>query len=149
MVYDTLDNFFRYASLHPFFYKVDKFLNITNLFDLEPGKHEIYEDCYAGVSEYMSKSIDECFIECHRKYIDIQIVLKGREMIGVCSKNFCHELEYDAERDFQVLRGDVDLIKMDIGRFAIFFPNDGHMPQIKMGGDAEEIKKLVIKVPVL
>ncbi|MBI4845181.1 MAG: YhcH/YjgK/YiaL family protein [Candidatus Omnitrophica bacterium] len=148
MIYDSLENFKIYLGIHPYFKYILKYFK-TYFSDAPLGKHIIYDNMIAIVSEYKLKDILEGFIECHRKYIDIQVVLNGMERIGVCNINSCKKEEYDEERDFQKLTGNVDFILLKKGYFVIFFPQDAHMPQIKNGEKADVVKKLVIKVPVV
>jgi YhcH/YjgK/YiaL family protein len=51
---------------------------------------------------------------------------------------------YNSEKDYTLYKGHVSLIQMKPGMFAIFYPNDLHMPGLS---DMEvKVKKLVIKV---
>jgi len=114
------------------------------------GKYEVNnQGTFALVMEYITKEISECFIECHRKYIDIQLLSEGREKIGICNIMECKEDPYDPDKDLQKLVGEVSFINMIPDRFAIFFPRDGHMPQIKYGDFPEKVKKVVFKVTTL
>lgn len=149
MIYDRLENFSRHVSRHAQFQAVLKFLDSEAISSLSVGRYEVdKEGAYAMVSEYDTKPVSEGFIECHRKYIDIQVMIKGTERIGVCVKSSCRELPYDAEKEFQKLEGEVSFITLKAGDFAVFFPQDGHMPQIQIGSGPEKVKKIVFKVPV-
>ena len=84
---------------------------------------------FAIVQEYMTKDESEGFIECHRKYIDVQYVASGIEQAGISAKSACCEAaKYDKDKDFQKLRGKTDFITLDPSVFAIFFTEDGHIP---------------------
>jgi YhcH/YjgK/YiaL family protein len=149
MILDSFDNFDKYLCLHYGFRDAAGFISRQDLAELPSGKYEIDANgILASVSEYETKAISQCFIECHLKYIDIQIILFGREKIGVCNKKDCMEGDYDDNKDFQKLRGDVSFINLTPGMFAIFFPHDGHMPQAQYADKPETVKKVVIKVPV-
>jgi len=150
MIYDSLGNFSNYLCLHPHFKSVHAFMKENNPASMAQGKYEVNDQgAFVLISEYNTKEISEGFIECHRKYIDIQILLEGRERIGICNILECKEDPYDPEKDLQKLAGEVSFIEMAPNRFAIFFPCDGHMPQIKYGDLTEKVKKLVFKVPIL
>jgi YhcH/YjgK/YiaL family protein len=114
------------------------------------GKYKIgRKGTFALVQEYSTKDESEGFIECHRKFIDIQYLAKGSERVGVRAKSACAPLiPYDPEKDFQKLKGKVDFITLDPDVFAVFFPDDGHMPAIKYGKKNEKVRKIVVKVPV-
>ncbi|RPJ16919.1 MAG: DUF386 domain-containing protein [Desulfobacteraceae bacterium] len=149
MIYDSINNFTDYFSLHPHFRTAYDFMKKNDPSSMAEGKCEVNNNgIFALISEYNTKVISEAFIECHRKYIDIQILLEGREKIGVCNIQDCREYPYDSEKDLQKLAGEVSLINMIPGRFVIFFPRDGHMPQIQYGDFPEKVKKVVFKVPV-
>jgi YhcH/YjgK/YiaL family protein len=149
MIYDTLDNFKFYSGLHPSFSDIQLYLEKTDLSRLDNGRHSVNESgAYASVNEYMTKTLDECFIECHQKYIDIQIIVYGDEKIGVASTKHCIGQPYDQDKDLQKLSGDVDFIKLIPGMFMVFFPHDAHEPNVISGVEPVRVKKIVFKVPV-
>ncbi len=55
--------------------------------------------------------------------------------------------EYNEQNDITFFEGERSFTKVEAGMFAIFFPNDLHMPGINVG-DSEFVKKIVIKVKV-
>ena len=150
MIYDHISNFNKYVCVHPHFKDAHNFILTNNLSALMPGKIEINQHgAYASISKYYPKIQKDGILGCHKKYIDIQILLEGIEQIGVCNKIGCTEFEYNKETDFQKLDGDVSYIKMDNKYFAVFFPQDAHMPQIQYKKNKNEIKKIVFKIQVL
>jgi YhcH/YjgK/YiaL family protein len=149
MIFDALDHFDDYRGAHSLFTRVAVFLRATDLAALAEGRHEIGRDgCFALVSEYRTLEPGEGFIECHHRYADIQILVRGIERIGVCHRSSCAVTARDEERDFDTLEGEVDWITLRPGSFAVFFPQDGHMPKIRHGAAATAVRKVVIKVPV-
>ena len=110
MIYDTLKNGGIYHSVHSEFKKAFTFLRGKNLLTLPIGKYKIgRKGTFALVQEYSTREESEGFIECHRKYIDIQYLSKGIEKVGVCAKSECTPMiPYDAEKDFQKLKGKVE-----------------------------------------
>ena len=149
MVLDALSNFPLYLPLHPQFAAAYAFLRAHDIDALPPGRYEIDEaGAFALISEYASRALAECFIECHRRYIDIQLLTRGREGVGYCRRNAGAELPYDAEKDYLKLEGEIDLLTLEPGVFAIFFPDDGHMPMIHLEELPSTVKKVVFKVPV-
>jgi len=151
MIYDSLHNFSMYLCLHPHFADALAFLKKHEgiLPALMAGSYDINSSgAFASVSEYESKPISEGFLEYHRKFIDIQIIIKGREKIGVVQKDDCRDLGYEEEKDLGKVEGSVDYITMDRNKVAIFFPQDAHMPQISCSDQREKVKKVVFKIPV-
>jgi biofilm protein TabA len=150
LIYDTLGNAGIYRSVHSEFKKAFAFLCGKNLLTLPIGKYKIgRKGTFALIQEYSTREEYEGFIECHRKYIDIQYLAKGSEKVGISAKSACAPLTaYDPEKDFQKLRGNVDFITLEPNVFAVFFPDDGHMPAIKHGKKKQKVRKIVVKVPV-
>lgn len=149
MIFDQLDNFPLYLSLHPHFADTWAFLKTHEADALVPGRYEVNAGgAFALVSEYATRPLAESFIECHRRYIDIQLLTRGAEAVGVCSRAACRELPYDAEKDFLKLVGPTDRLTLRPGSFAVFFPDDGHMPMLQLDGEPVAVKKVVFKIPV-
>jgi biofilm protein TabA len=149
VILDSLNIFPRYCAINPQFNAVLSFVNKTNLSTVDIGRLELDESAHALVSEYQSKPVSDCFIECHRKFIDLQMVIQGVEKIGVCNASNCTEITaYDPEKDFQKLEGELDFITLKPGLFAVFFPQDGHMPGICSGKTPEKVRKIVFKIPI-
>lgn len=152
MIYDTLNNFSKYLCLHPQFSDALAFLKAheADMTTLASEKYDINSDgAFASISEYESKPVDEGLLEYHRKFIDIQIMIAGREKIGIAHKDHCRDMEYQGEKDLGKMEGTADFISMDTTNFVIFFPQDAHMPQISCSGKREPVKKVVFKLPVL
>lgn len=149
MIFDSLKNFRLYEKIHPGFVDIQAFIAKTDLTALANGTHPV-NDCgaYASVNEYQTRSIEDCFIECHQKFIDIQMIAWGEEKIGVANKMFCDAQPYDEEKDLQKLTGRVDFITIRPGLFAVFFPEDAHEPCVRSGVTAVAVKKVVFKIPV-
>lgn len=150
MIYDNLNNFEKYTCLHPHFTDVLNFLDPEPCTGFQDGRYDINDQgTFTIIETYETKEAADCFIECHRKYIDVQVVIEGVERVGVCHRSGCDASPYDEEKDFQKLEGDVDFVTLGTGSFMIFFPDDAHMPKVKHGEDPETVKKAVFKVPVL
>jgi biofilm protein TabA len=148
MIYDQISNANKYFSLHPLFEKAFQYLTKNDFLNTPAGKYEIEQDSiFALVSKYNSKCIDESFAESHRKYIDIQLVILGKERMGFgLFDDFSHE-QYDSEKDLQKHTGNLNFIDVEKNRFVLFFPEDIHMPGLQIEKPTEVIK-VVIKVAV-
>jgi biofilm protein TabA len=147
MILDSLGRFRDYLGVHPLFERVAEFLETTDFAALPEGRHELGEGCFALVSEYQTIAVEEAFIECHRRYVDIQVVISGIEQIGICRREACRSISWNETNDVEVLEGAFDLITLAAGSFAVFLPQDGHMPKLQRGAPAP-VRKVVIKVPV-
>ena len=129
--------------------KVLSFLKTTNLDTLTAGKHAIDGDnAYASVTEAPSKELDKASWESHKKYIDLQYVIKGKEQIDVANANTATVIKpYDATKDVANYTANGTAHIAEPGTFYLFFPLDVHRPNIKVPG-YDVVKKLVIKIKV-
>lgn len=150
MIFDTLRNFKQYKCVHNHFIDILKFLYAEPIADRADGRYEInHEGSYVMIESYQTKDASDCFIECHRRYIDVQIMIEGVESMGVCHKSECDESSpYDEEKDLQKLKGDADMLTFRAGSFMVFSPDDAHMPKVNYGESSGMVKKAVFKVPV-
>lgn len=91
--------------------------------------------------------------EIHKKYIDVQYMVEGRELIGFYPDHRDGAVLEDHLEDRDVLfyaeREDVNevMLPMTRGQYAVFFPEDVHRPCCMMGAP-ENIKKAVLKLRV-
>ena len=147
MIADKIENLRLYKNLNPQFEKAFDYMESTDFNNLEMGKHTICgEDVFALFMEYETKDIRECRLEGHRKYIDIQYILEGKEIIGFTSLvGHAPHIPYDAEKDIAFYQAECSPFKLAKGNFTILFPDDLHMPCVKVE-DALKVRKLVIKV---
>lgn len=147
MILDSVENFQNYAEINRHFKTVYDFLKNTDLSSLSDGRHEISDGIFAISNRYNTINESDTFIECHRKYIDIQIMVKGSERMGICNRDLCRKFEYIDAEDYQKLEGILDFITVREGFFTVFFPHDGHMPQLMLNKKSEQVVKIVVKVP--
>jgi YhcH/YjgK/YiaL family protein len=100
------------------------------------------------VNNYQTKSSEECKLEAHKKYIDIQLMLIGNEKIGhFLLENESPSEEYSEEKDVMFFKEEYSSFQLRRNEFAIFFPNDVHMPGIVLNS-FESVTKIVMKVKV-
>ncbi len=146
MILDTLENSHLYNSISKRIAKGFDFLLHTDLEAIPSGKHDIEGDTiFALVQEYQTKPLIECKLESHKKYIDIQYVIRGEELMGVTTKNNQKVLEVNEEKDYTFYEGTTSLVRVSKGIFTIFFPDDLHQPCVQVQS-AAAVKKVVIKV---
>lgn len=112
---------------------------------------ELTGGMFAMEQVYLTKArADGCF-ESHRKYIDVQVVLTGEEVMEVAEiGRLPVRVGYDADKDV-VLYHDfagASVLRFQAGEAGVYFPVDGHMPCLHAGAEAQLIRKSVIKVPV-
>ena len=146
MIIDTIENLGKYVALNPLFADVVEFLKNHDLQSMEPGKYPIKDkDLFMNLQVAKGKTKEEAVLETHVEMIDIQIPITCAETFGYTPLCDLPAFEYNAEKDITKY-GDTKpqtFVTVNPGQFAIFFPQDGHMPCII---DEPEIKKAIFKV---
>ena len=151
MILDTLPLWHRYAAIHPRFARAFAFLERVTP-ETADGRHDIDGDAvYALVQRYQTRSAEGMQLEAHRRYIDIQFIVRGREVIHWAPLATRSEvtLPYDATKDaglFSATGGTVP-VRLAAGQFAILFPDDAHAPCCAWDAP-EDVLKVVVKVAV-
>lgn len=148
MIYDALSRGEMYFSVHERLAKGLLWLQTAPLDLLPPGKHEIDgARLFAIVDEYVTRPFVQTKFESHRVYGDIQLMVTGSEAIDVCGTDILQVSEaYDESRDvgFFAPPETATRLVMRANDFAVFFPSDGHRPQIALPA-AMSVRKIVVK----
>ena len=148
MILDTLTNAGRYDALHPLFAEAFRFLSRDDLSTLKPGRYEIDgERLFAMIAKGPARRAEEAQLEVHDRYIDIQYVIAGNDVMGWRPRGECAEVARDLLADGDLLffaEAPRTWFSVDPGAFAVFFPEDAHLPMTGEG----EIHKVVVKVAV-
>ncbi len=150
MISDIITNAKLYMGVHGGIDTAFKFLAHTDLSKLPEGKTEIDGDAvYAMLSHPTTRDTGDEKFEIHRKYIDVQFLVAGEECIYFDHMaHLAEDTPYNAEKDYGLLKGSRrGCVHMAPKTFAIFFPEDAHMPLVSAGKD-QQITKLVVKVRV-
>ena len=148
MVIDKIENHKLYIHLSEKISRAFKYIEETDLAQMESGKYLIdNDDIFALVQEYDTKERKECKLEGHYQYIDIQYIISGIELMGVTSLVDQIPIERNEVADYAFYDCDSSLIRVEAGMFTIFFPDDLHMPCIKLN-QISKVKKVVIKVRI-
>ncbi len=117
---------------------------------IDNGKHIIDGDkLYVNVMTYVPKSAELSCFEAHKKYVDIQVILEGEEIIGFESTEELEiTKEYAAEGDCMLyaLNERYDSVRVKAGEFAIIFPEEPHAPGIAASDAPSNVRKAVVKV---
>lgn len=124
-----------------------KFLAESDLSKLDIGEYELSEDVRAIVSEYETKDLEEAKFESHKKYIDLQYVISGKELIGHTNKEDLNVIApYSDVKDimFYDYEGDY-FLSATPNNYFIFFPEDRHRPCID-DGEKTNVRKVVLKI---
>jgi len=147
MITDKLENMKLYPQIPS---DIADFVQKNFKSDIEAGRYDFGEN-YLNIEMYNTKSISDGKFESHKNYIDIQILLSGKEKI------FCKNVDallqpnpYNNEKDIMFYDdaiGDADFVTLDGTNFCLIYPHEAHAPQISHNS-IMKVKKAVFKVKV-
>lgn len=148
MIIDRLDRASRYLAVHPGLGPGMEFLRRLNLEQLAVGRHEVDgRRLFAMVAQDQGRGREKSLLEFHRRYIDIQYLAAGVDVIGWQPTDLCHRIAtpYDDEKDIGFFYDRPQTwVEVPTGYFAILFPEDSHAPLATTGS----VHKVVVKVAV-
>jgi len=148
MIVDRLENAARHEERHGGFRAAFDFLRQAHLAELPEGRYAIDGDrLYVILARAQGRGRAGAPLEAHRRYVDIQYVIAGRERIGIRPTADCRVVAtpYDAAKDIVFFKDEpTDWIDVPAGAFAVFDPADAHAP---LAGEGE-VFKAVAKVAV-
>lgn len=152
MIVSDLVHVERQTLMTPSLRKAFAFLLSHDLLDRPDGRVEIDgARVFAIVQRYETMAVDAPKFEGHRKYIDVQFIASGHEVIGWAPIEQVSITEaYDADKDIcfgAVAEGTWTPVHLAAGQCAVLWPEDGHAP--KLAADASSaVMKIVVKVAV-
>jgi len=148
MIFSNLSQSSRYETLHPLFPRAFDYIRDTDLNALTPGVYQIIEgELFAIVEHVAGRARTAAKLECHRRYIDIQLVLEGVDEMGWKSLADCCDPvdDYNTERDIRFFNDEATTwIATPPDHFCIFFPEDAHAPLVSEG----QVRKVIFKIAV-
>jgi len=149
MIADRLENWMRYPFGKDWETGFAFLLTVTP--EIEDGEYRLRgDDVFARVMTYETRDRCSAVLEAHRRYVDIQAVIAGGEDIEWHAQDrLIPEKLYDEVSDAEFYRHPDAFqgrIAMTPGLFAVFFPQDAHMPSLTIGGNPEWVRKVVVKI---
>lgn len=148
MIFDRIHNLGTYAAGDEKLIAIVKFLDAYPVANLTDGRYELSMGIYANVGSGPVR--DTGGFEVHRRYADLQLVIDGSEVMEWA---YLDELtdgaEYNEEGDFQIFAScaaETLSLKVYPGSFAIFYPQDGHKPSLRLAHDFS--RKVIFKIPL-
>ena len=150
MIADNVKNKSSYEALNESFAMIFDFIEKAMGEDLPTGKYELDgSNVYALIQEYTPEKEPQ-FFEAHKKYIDLQCVICGKERMEVAELDGCTVTDpYEETRDaaFMSCKDVKHTLEMGVGDFAVFFPQDAHRPCLVLEKGCK-VKKVVGKIAV-
>lgn len=148
MIVSNLQNTERIESLHPLFKTLFDYVKTHDLLHADLGRIEI-----DGERLFINNVNPECVapkkqvLELHHDYIDVHILLEGKETIGwKALEDLQNEVKAYSKEEDCALYADAPTTYVSLlpGQFMIVYPEDPHAPIIGQG----KIRKLIAKVLV-
>ena len=151
MILDTIENTHLYLGLNARFSKAFEILTDKTLSQKEDGKYTVDDEKnYYTIQRYTTKPLNEGKLEAHRKYIDIQFLLAGVEILGYAPlQGLTTAEEYNPQKDIAFFNTpkEITKVKLEPCLFCILFPDDAHLPCRQLAGPTE-VRKVVIKIKI-
>ena len=150
MVVDKLENLMQYQSLHPRFPKAFAFLCDLLEKGVENGRYELDDEVYVNILNDDTKIDGAAKAESHRRYIDLQLMIDGAEIMGIPVEMPEVAVAYREEKDCMfyapVSPEMCHRLRMENGSFVIFFAGELHAPMLSVNGKVETVRKAVLKI---
>ena len=154
MILDSIKNLQQYEALGFDRKKVLEFIEKAQKENLAEGRYELDgEKLFAMIQSYETKNREDCLYEAHKLYADIQYMMEGCEVIYGANIDILNVVE-DRTPDADILFYDSKISVVNVeeeaaltvreGSFALFLPQDGHMPCCKYQ-EKQTVKKIVFK----
>lgn len=90
----------------------------------------------------------DSFYEAHRQYLDIHLMLEGRELVDIARPDQLELFRPEPEHDFWGYHGPVgQRLLLAPGDFLVVFPHDAHRIKIQVDGP-ERVTKAVFKIDI-
>lgn len=106
------------------------------------------DDFFVNIFHYQTAGEDARIWEAHRDYIDVHLVLGGREWVRQAFLADCTAGEYHADSDYQAIDSARarSRILLEPGYLAVFYPEDAHQTGLIVNQPGESLHKAVFKV---
>lgn len=148
MIFDKFENAGKYTASYP---ALSSAISFAQQFDPNSpdGRYEIDgKNLFANVNSYKTQPAEEIPFEAHEKHVDVQILLKGTERIGVTQETnlvvnepYCEEDDYGLFDD----PGESSSVLIKPGYFLLLLPHDAHQPGVT-NTEVQDIQKVVVKI---
>ena len=116
----------------------------------ETFRRELSRGSFALEQVYCTKPRAQAVFETHRKFVDVQVIFEGGEIMEVTHPGSLTIRDaYNTERDATFYHDATggSVLRLRVGDAAIYFPDDAHMGALQVTGP-QLVRKVVIKVPV-
>ena len=142
------------SDFHSVIYSVLDYLRATDFKNFSDGSYPMpHTDFMLKVQRYKTRPLSDCRSEAHEKFIDVQYVAEGEEVLGWCplSPDLKVVAPYDEKSDvtfYEKLTPESSVV-LGARNYAVLFPLDVHRPCSSVDDDEpSDVTKIVVKIPV-
>lgn len=150
MILGKLKDLKRYKGLHPNIDEAIDYVLNNDLLALPKGKTIVSDNVFINRDTYIANPLEKCFFENHENYLDLQIVLKGKELFGytdITNPTLVVTVPYNSEKDVTKYSATTDTIYVTLEEgFALVFNEDIHLAKAKVND--ELVEKAVVKIKI-
>lgn len=149
MIFGNIENMSEFSYLEESVKECFDYLKNNDLKCYEKGSHEIDGTrLFVNIVEYTTTTPEERFWEAHREYLDIHVMLDGKEQIDLNFIQNMDQREYVPKDDFLPMDGEKNAsVVLENNDFLICYPSDGHRTAVAVD-EPVKIKKAIFKVRI-
>lgn len=149
MIFGNLWHLDKFSFLEPTVRACFDYAAAHDLSALDAGSYPIDGDnLFVNINEYETTQVENRVWEAHRKYLDLHLMLCGKEQIDFNFIANMNQGDYVEKDDFLPMDGDPNgHVILAAGDFLICYPNDAHRTAIQVQGP-EKIKKAIFKIRI-
>lgn len=150
MIFGNINNLSEFPFLDEQIKECFEYAKIHDLSSYEKGSYEIDGDrLFVNIVEYTTTTPEERFWEAHKNYLDVHLMINGKEQIDL---NFIQNMklkDFVEKDDFLPMDGIKNAsVVLNDGDFLVCYPSDGHRTAIMTDNVSEKIKKAIFKVKI-
>ncbi len=150
MVFGNVKNLNEYTFLEEQIRECFAYAEAHDLLTYDKGCHEIDGSrLFVNIVEYTTTEAENRFWEAHKNYLDVHVMLRGKEQIDL---NFIQNMdvkEFVEKDDFLPMEGEKNSsVVLEAGDFLVCYPSDGHRTAVAVG-EPQTIKKAIFKVQIV
>ncbi len=136
----------RYSPVIPGLEEAVKFVNA--LTDFTPATYPLSGGNKVLVQSVTTKAWADSQLEAHREYLDIQYILKGKEIVGWAPIDTLTPAgDFNTAKDKGMYTGTNFPMEIAEGYCYVVYPEDAHAPSVHLD-ETHEVSKIVIKLKV-
>ena len=148
MIIGNINECGKYYSVNPHFKEAFELIKSLDVNCKNYKSDNIRVMLSSAVTSDLTKDGTAKMFEAHKNYIDIHYIIDGTEAMGYANVNDLEEVtKYNSEEDCQMFKGEISKIRLNKGDFCIAFPEDAHIPCMKVKEEAN-VKRCVLKIHV-